>query len=629
MKGLVFIVIVVLCFQKTYAQSVDRYLFPIQPGQTASLAGTLGELRSNHFHTGIDIRTNNQIGFAVLAVKDGYISRAAMSPGGYGNVLYVTHPDGNTSVYAHLDSFKGKLEQYVLQEQYRRKTFEIDLYFRQNQFPVAKGDTIALSGNTGSSSGPHLHFDIRDKNNLALDPLSFNFPEVIDNATPYTEKLALKTLNINARINDRFGRQEFYVQRNGNDFFLPFPILAYGSIGIELIAKDKLAAGSPFFGGVNFIEVFEDEQLIFKQSIEKLDLTEGRAINALISFRSLRGSNNKFYKLYVDDGNSLPFYPNAVNSGKITVKEGDEKSIKIIYKDIFNNSSSLQFKLKGSLPAKELLLDNTSKPSLRKEILDNTLVLTADRPIAEKSMALLYYKNSIDTLEPTYGGKYSSTYLVDLTKKLPDSVKLATEQYTTYFKAMVPSATAYTYYSDDAEIFFPKGSLYDTLYLTVKNNKYQDATEYISIGDPLTPLHKFISISWKCDKASVWNESWAVYKKSGNDLAYIGGSLINGRIKFNTRDFGTFQLAQDTIPPNIKPISITNTRVIFKIKDNLSGIDKYEVNINGKWLLMHLDGKSGTIKSERLNKNEILKGELVLIVKDRAGNVETYKQIIP
>ncbi|NBW34239.1 MAG: M23 family metallopeptidase [Cytophagia bacterium] len=618
-----------VCAHHLAISQADRYLFPIQPGQTASLAGTLGELRSNHFHTGIDIRTNNQIGLAVLATQSGYVSRASMSPGGYGNVLYVRHPDGNTSVYAHLESFNGAIGKYVLQEQYRRKTFEIDLYFRQNQFPVKKGDTLALSGNTGSSSGPHLHFDIRDSNNLALDPLAFTFPEVIDSASPYTEKLALKTLSTQSRINDRFGRTEFYVQRNGNDFFLPYPILAYGDIGIELLAKDKLATGSTFFGGVNFVEVYVNEQLVFKQAIEKLDLTEGRAINALMNFRALRGSNNKFYKLYIDDGNTLAFYPLAVNRGMINIKGGEEKSIKVIYKDIFANTSSLNFKLKGSEPDKQILLDNSVKGNFKSEIQDNTLSLSINEPLAKNIKAIAFSKNTVDTINLAYGGKFSSTYLIDLTKKLPDSIHLANEKLITHFKALVPSTSVYTYYDDNAEIFFPKGSLYDTLFLKVRNGRLSDSTRFIEIGDPLVPLHRFISVAWKHDMTKNWTKNWGVYRRTGNQLSYVGGSVVNDRIKFNTRDFGIYQLAKDSIPPSIKPIIVNNARVSFRIKDDLSGIDRYEANINGKWLLMHLDGKSGTIKSEKLNKEELLKGELIIVVTDRAGNVATYKQLIP
>ncbi len=149
----------------------ERYLYPVYPGQPGSLAGTMGELRTTHFHSGIDIRTNNVIGWPVLASKSGYISRVSVNSSGYGNVIYITHPDGNTTLYAHLDKFLGDLGRHILDEQYRMKASEIDLFFHKDQFAVTRGDTVALSGNTGSSGGPHLHFEIRDPDNFALNPL--------------------------------------------------------------------------------------------------------------------------------------------------------------------------------------------------------------------------------------------------------------------------------------------------------------------------------------------------------------------------------------------------------------------------------------------------------------------------
>src|SRR5688572_14588186 len=220
----------------------EKYLYPINPGQPGSLAGTMGELRSTHFHSGIDIRTNNLIGFPVLASKSGFISRITVSPSGYGNVLYITHPDGNTSLYAHLDRFKGAIANYILKEQYKDQTANVDLFFTPDQFSVKRGDTVAISGNSGSSSGPHLHFDIRDSDNYALNPLLVEgFPEIVDELPPAVEKIALKTLDIDSRINDKFGRFEFYAQRVGNEFVFPSPILATGNIGVEILAKDKLA----------------------------------------------------------------------------------------------------------------------------------------------------------------------------------------------------------------------------------------------------------------------------------------------------------------------------------------------------------------------------------------------------
>jgi murein DD-endopeptidase MepM/ murein hydrolase activator NlpD len=620
-----FFVLFVLSFSLVVAQPSEKYLFPIQPGQVASLAGNMGELRSNHFHTGIDIRTNNQVGIPVLASKSGYVSRAAMTSGGYGNVLYVTHPDGNTTLYAHLDSFAGAVKDYVRQEQYRRKFFEIELYFRENQFAVKQGDTIALSGNTGSSSGPHLHFDIRDKDNKALDPLSFGFAEVVDNAHPYAEKLALRTLTIDSRINDQFGRTEFYVVRNGNEYILPNPILANGSIGIELLAKDKLANPSAYYGGVNKIEVYANNSLIFKQAITTLDLSEGRAINSLLSFRSLRGTNSKFYKLYIDDGNTLPFYGNA--NGKISLAPNETVSVRIQLKDVFGNTSHVSFTLKGSTNSRNVIADSPPKNEMTTTLWDNTLLWQVNTPIDSNKTVIVHTKGKSEGLLPSYGGKYTSTYLHDLRKSIPDSVTVANQTYRTLIEARVPSGTEYTFYSNDADVHFPKGALYDTLYFQV--NTFNKKTTSIQLGDAGIPLHKFIGVTWRVPRLPAqWDSTWAVYRKVNGDLSFVGGTYTNGSLQFNTREFGIYTLQRDTIPPQIKPIVMNGTAVVCRIKDDLASIEKYEAALNGKWLLMHLDGKTGTLKAERLDTLQPFAGEFVLTVTDRCGNKTTIKQKI-
>ncbi len=607
------------------AQAQDKYYFPIQPGVTASLAGTLGELRSNHFHTGIDIRTNNQIGYAVHATQSGYISRIAMTPNGYGNVVYVTHPDGNTSVYAHLDSFRKDVADYVRQEQYRRQTFEIELFFRENQFVVKKGDIIALSGNSGSSSGPHLHFDIRDKNNFALDPLTFGFKEVVDTLSPYIEKIALKTMNTASRINDRFGRYEFYVVRKDKNFEIPVPILASGSIGIEIVAKDKMAYRSPFFGGVNSIEVLVDKQLVFKQDITKLNLAEGRAINALLSFRSLRGSNSKFYKLYVDDGNALDFYIGSPSSGEIRMNSSIDQFIEIVSRDVFGNQSILSFTLRNSEPTEKLFLDNAIKQGLDVELLDNTLRLSANKTT---DTAYIFTNGSRSLVKPAYVGMYTNTFLLDLKKSMPDSVRIGEDKYVSHFKKKIPSGDSFTYYGKDVDVTFPKGSLYDTLYFQQQTFTRNDSTEVIQIGNVFTPLHKGITVAWK-PTLQEWDASTAVYKVVGNDLLYVGGSYVNGHIQFTIREFGNFTLAKDITAPTIKAISLNPAVARFKIKDDLSGIDNYEATINGQWLLMHFDSKNATLRAERLDATIPLQGELVLTVMDRVGNKQTFKHVIP
>ncbi|MBX2945494.1 MAG: M23 family metallopeptidase [Cyclobacteriaceae bacterium] len=604
-----------------------QYVFPIRPGNPASLSGTMGELRSTHFHTGLDIRTNNEIGWPVIAVQNGYISRGGVSPTGFGNVLYVKHPDGNTTVYGHLDRFSDAVGDYILKERYRRKSSSIDLYFREGQFPVKKGDTIAFAGNSGSSGGPHLHFDVRDPNNLALNPLKYGFNEVRDNTPPVATKIAFKTLDINSRINDRFGRFEFYLQRSGSDYLLSQPILASGTIGFELLAHD-VVDNARFKCGVNTIEVYVDSVLIFRQNIEQLNLTQGRTIYTVMDFKKLTNEGTRFYRLYQEDGNNLRFYSASPGNGKLKVNPTKQSHIKIVMKDFHGNTSTVRFRLKPSEPVKEIITLESAKSDLTWEIEDNTMVIASKSCDPENQPASLYLKGTAVGLEPAYYNSTRDVYLIDLRKALPDSIILCDKSIVPGFKAMVPSGTEYKYYSDRMDIRFPDRALYDTLYFIARHEIRNDSMEIYSLG-PLAAFSRGISVTLKPAKTYPNQKATGVYRVRGKSYSYEGGEWSQGKLTFYPRETGDFTILTDTVPPSINRIYVNSQAVRFRISDNLSGIASYEANINGKWLLLNYDAKTGIIVSERLNSKELLKGDFELTVTDQAGNKKTYTQKIP
>ncbi len=605
----------------------NSYLFPIRPGNPASLAGTMGELRNTHFHTGLDIRTNSEIGWPVYAAKDGYVARAGVSSGGYGLVLYVKHPDGNTTVYGHLDRFTQAVDDYVRKERYRRKVSDIDLYFRSGQFPVKQGDTIAFAGNTGSSAGPHLHFDIRDANNLALNPLLYNFSEVRDNAPPIAQKIAFKTLDINARINDRFGRVEYYLQRSGRDYILTQPVLASGTIGFELLAHD-IVDNARFKCGVNEIEVYVDSTLVFKQNIEQLNLTQGRSIYTVMDFKKLTREGNRFYKLYRDDGNNLSFYKTSPSDGKIKVNATQESKVFIVMKDFHGNASTVRFRLRPSQPVKELITLESAKAGITMDLEENTLVLSA-KPCADENLsAWLYTKGVAREIEPAYYNAVNAVYLVDLRKTLPDSISLCNQSVVTNFKALVPSETEYKYFSDRMDIRFPNKALYDTLYFSANHFIREDSLEIFSLG-PHVPFSRSISVTLKPTRTYPMSKNTKAYRIRGKSFVYEGGEWANGKLTFAPRELGEFTILSDTIPPAIRRIYANNQAVRFKISDNLSGIASYEATLNGRWLLLNYDAKTNTLYSERLNPKDLLRGDFELTVTDQAGNRKVYTQKIP
>lgn len=601
--------------------SSEKYLFPIKPGMPGTLAGTMGELRSTHFHSGIDIHVN--IGCPVLAAKSGYISRAGVSGYGYGNVLYINHPDGTTTLYGHLDRFHGAASDYILKERYRRKTSDIELYFRENQFKVKQGDTIAYSGNSGGSEGPHLHFNIQ-RNNIALDPLKFAFNEIHDNISPTVQKIALVTLDPDSRINDQFGRFEFYVARIGTNYSLPVPILASGNIGVELLGFDRLE-NVHYRCGINYIEMFLDDQKIFNQQIEEVNTNDSRGIYGLMDFKTMRTQGNKFYKLYIDDSNYLNFYKASPTNGKIKINPGMTSSVKIIAKDIFGNASEVTFKLQPSEPIKEVIFLDAIKKPVSYDLQENTLTISTQSCPGNS----VYYKKGVATsMEPTYSNSKKKVYLFDLRKIIPDSINVCGQSLVPNIKVTVPSGIEYKYYSDPINVQIPKGALFDTLYMSANHQIGLDSTEVFTIGSPLIPLKRNITISLKPSLKYSTSKNVAVYRMAGNGFINEGGRWLNGQMQFNTRELGNFTIKADTIPPTIGVIYCNNQSARFKIRDNLSGIESFEATINGQWLLMNYDAKNSVIMSERYNKKEQLRGDFELTVTDYAGNKKIYKQKI-
>ncbi len=599
----------------------EQYLFPIEPGTPNLLAGTMGELRSNHFHSGIDVRTGSRIGVPVLAAQKGYISRVSISTGGYGNALYVTHPNGQTTVYGHLNHFAPKVAVYVRQQQYKKKSFDINLFFKPGTFDVSRGDTIAFSGNSGGSSGPHLHFDIRSVENEALNPLEFKFGEVVDTTPPQAQKIALRTMDANSRINDQFGRFEFYVVKEGDNFKLPHPILATGTIGMEVLGYDKLD-NSRSQCGINFIEATANDKRVFRQIIDKVNFGETRNILALMDYKTMKDNGDRFNKLFIDDGNSLGYYNGTVNRGLVKVDDEDIP-IKIALRDTYGNQSLVNFSLRPSTLSKSAAGLRPMTNNIESEVFENTLIIHAKKELGDTLE--VFSKKGALLIENAYSGSNKNTFLLDLRTSLPDSVKVGEEIYRYHFKDIIPSTVSYTYYSEEMDIKFNHRVLYDTLYLTTR---YSDLDkEVFSIADNTVPLQRSAVITLKPKKS--YPEKSSVYRSVGKYHAYEGGTWENGRITFSTRDLGDFVILEDHNAPSITRIAANGGSARFKIRDDLSGISYYEASINGEWLLMNYDYKTNMIWADRLDSAKPLKGELVIKVVDNAGNENVYHQMIP
>jgi hypothetical protein len=595
--------------------TLPTYLFPINPGQPNMLTGTMGELRTTHFHGGLDINTPG-IRVPVRATQQGYIKRVTISPFGYGNVVYVQHPDGFTSVYAHLHELKGALAKHVHEQHYQRKTCDLDLFFEEGKFPVQQGDTIALSGNTGSSGGPHLHFELRTAQDELVNPLAFGFREISDPLAPSIQKIALRTLTIDSRINDQFGRFEFYPVKTATGYKLP-PILAHGKIGIEVLAFDKLDR-SRFKCGINYIDVFENNEQVFAQHIEKFSLTETRGILTLLDYKVLESKGQRYNKLYLDDGNRLEFYQKSKHNGVIEVGDSD-KEIRIAFRDQMNNKTEVDFILRPAKPTPLVQFLPAPAQPLAFEV-DNQILVITSKACSEST---LFSNGTSVSITPTYANPARSVYLVDLRTIRPDSLKNCWGSLAFRFRDRVPANVGYRYYSNLMDIDFPYQALYDTMLLETDYWR-KDSLEYFSIGNRFVPLHRSINVNLKPQQNYVASGKWAVYRVEGNRFTPVGGEWKNGRVRFTTREFGVFTIRQDTQPPSVTAVKSVSHVKRFRIRDDLAGIAYYEANINGAWLLLSYDYKTGILETDRTRKD--LKGLLEVKVVDNAGNETIIKQ---
>ena len=602
----------------------NYYLFPVRTGEVNYLAGNMGELRSNHFHSGIDIKTGGVEGLPVAAAAEGYISRIKVSAWGYGNALYIQHPNGETTVYGHLQRFRDDIQQYVRAAQYKEKTFEIEVFPEKDIFPVKRGALIAYSGNTGGSGGPHLHFEIRDRNQEVLNPLKYGFEEIKDNVPPRIEKIALITLEKDARVNDLFGRFEFDVVRSGNDYYLKSPVAIHGKVGLEVLGYDQ-ANGASNRNGIACFETFVDNDQIFNANIAKFSFSETRDVLVFHNYAAYQKTGQRFYKLYIDDGNNLPFYKESKSNGILEVKDSSTHTVSINFYDSYENKSNVTFKVYNRLPPAHAQTKAVQTKSENfSEVFENVLKISSSILKGKSNTASVYANRLVYDQQPAYTVSDRAIYLWDLKQGLPDSILIGNDTWKFNFEAMVPSTSTFSLYTSFANIYFPKRALFDTLF--VQASYWQDdKNEIFGISQDLYPLQRNITITLKPRLDYLNKERTQVYSVSATGrYNFEGGEWQNGHIKFNTRNFGNYTLLTDSVAPEIKPVKLNKQEVSFVITDDLSGIFSYEAFINNEWLLMNYDYKRSLIWSEKLTPDVPLEGDFMLKVKDQAGNESIY-----
>lgn len=313
------------------------------------LSGTFGELRSNHFHSGLDLKTLQKEGWDVLASAEGYVSRIKIAHFGYGKALYIQHPNGYTTVYAHLQRFSPKIEAYVKAAQYEKETFEIELFPKPGELSVQQGEKVAFSGNSGSSGGPHLHFEIRDGNSRPMNPMLFGI-DIKDTSAPDINSLWVYPQNNHSHVNGDANKQKLRLIPQDDGSFLAETINACGSIGFGVSAVDR-QDGAPNKNGVYKVKTKINGDTNFQIQMERFSFSETRYLNRMIDYKYFKNYKKRIQMLFVQENNPLSVYSELVNDGYVTVTEGLSFTYTIEVSDYAGNLTTIRVPIEGKAEA--------------------------------------------------------------------------------------------------------------------------------------------------------------------------------------------------------------------------------------------------------------------------------------
>lgn len=559
-KKLFLIVLIFFAFHFGASQSIKNLpegYFKNPLDIELKLSGTFGELRSNHFHSGLDIKTNQRTGLKVYATARGYVSRIKIERYGYGKAIYITHPNGYTSVYAHLDKFSPRIEAYLKKKQYAKESYSIQLYPTDLELRVDQGEVIAYSGNSGGSGGPHLHFEIRDSAARPINPMMMGI-DIPDTKSPLVKQVMAYPLDENATVN---GRNEpallrlIPLKKGG---FKTEKLHAYGNIGIGVNTSDR-QNGANNQNGVYEITTSFNGSKNFEVCFDTYSFSETRYLNQMIDYGFFKKHKSRITKLFIPQGSPLSLYGDAINEGRLSLYEPGLKNVyNIDIKDYKGNTSSIIVDIINDEAPSELLAPNND--------------------------GLEYVSHT-----QTYNSKLGNFNLT-----------------------------------------IPKGALYKDELLEIKEH-----LDTITIHSDIVPLHKNMILEYDISSKAGDNlDQYYIARITDWGAAYHVSTKRNGnKLTAYSKYMGTYAITKDDKKPTIKPKNFKNKQWIsnhktlqLSIADADSGIDGYRATVNGKFILMEYDYKTGVIKHD-FSDNVVTdtENQLKVIVTDNAGNSSTFE----
>jgi hypothetical protein len=561
------LIINILFFNILIENPKDRNIFISPVRIPLSLSANFGELRIDHFHSGLDIKTQGVSGQEVVAAASGYVYRVSVSPGGFGKALYLRHPSGYSTVYAHLDRFVPEIEEYVINQQYEKKSYLITLFPSREQFQVNQGDLIAYSGNSGSSAGPHLHFEIRKSDSeVPVNPLLFEFGTG-DEILPVVERLFIYPAGNNTTINDENKTKKLTVAGGHGNYYIATTneIRISGPAGFGIKSYDLLN-DSYNKCSVYSIELKIDSSTIFKYVMDDFTFNESRYINSHIDYETYQREKTYIERTFLLPNDKLSVYENVVNRGIFNFNEDRIYHVDIEVADIHNNKSILSFKVMGQQPF------STRKPL------------------------------------PDYTGSHMMLY------------NRANEFKAENIKVSIPSGALYdTLYFKYKKEPGPKEMFSEVHYVhdkyTPVHKPYNISIKPYEIPEGKGSKMMIIQMSddfRKSGLSSILADGWVTAQASSFGMFFVGIDTISPLITANGLSSG---------------VDLTGRKEIrIRIYDDLAGIKSYEPVIDGKWALFEYDEKNNVL-IYRFDPKRIVKGtkhNLTLKVSDNVDNTSYY-----
>jgi hypothetical protein len=545
----------------------DRSIFipPLKIPQF--LSSDFGELRIDHLHSGLDIKTQGVTGKEVVASADGYIYRIGVSPEGFGNSVFIRHPSGYSTVYGHLERFSPEIEDYVKAQQYEKKSFTVALFPPKEKFPVRQGEVIAFSGNSGGSSGPHLHFEIRKSDGeKPINPLLFDLG-IADNVRPVIEKLAIYPINKHTLINNQNTVKKISVSGSHGVYHIPEEneITVTGLAGFGIKAYDLMNDSNNRYA-VYTINLLIDSIQVFTYTMDGFSFDESRYVNSHIDYETFMRDNIYIERAFILPNDKLSVYKNVINRGIFNFNDGKSHHVDIIVTDASNNKSSLSFRIKA-LPEKPNSITEPDDKNITLMPYGRSNKFTSENLLVSIPAGALY-----DTLFFSYKVEKGSNQMLS-------DLHYVHNKFT-------PVHKAYTLSIKPTSIL--KGKESKMLIVRYGDEQKQIATN------------------------SFWTDGYLTAEVLSFGRYFVGIDTVAPETSVN----GLGQGADLTGRKEIR----------VKITDDLSGIKSYFATIDGNWALFEYDKKNNLL-IYRFDETRVKKGTkhtFYIKVTDNKDNSSTY-----